>query len=285
VKSSAPPPEPVPTRFPRLPAEPGPDDPTSLTRTTMSIPVIRPPVAVRRPDDGDDAPSLQPHPVRPAATAATSIFTTPVSSAKAPTGPVPTTTAAMPRPVAPKPMSAVAAAGIDPSERAAAYRSAITVTLTGTRTASVGRTTSSDWASPGAPLAGPLLGEQEPFESRGSAPAPAVEPEPEPGDDRAAGPRPRPPSSGWANDLAPDPSRPASTIVPQRRRGSSKVKKRKPQEAEQAPRVLLDPEPAWAPTEPPDLPAGRSRLLSAVVFWAPALILLVLAGAVVWVVR
>jgi hypothetical protein len=79
----------------------------------------------------------------------------------------------------------------------------------------------------------------------------------------------------WS-DLA-DPGQPSTTIVPQRGRTTRSSRRRG-----SAPDVAND-----TPQLP--VPAGdaaeRSRLLSLIVFWAPAIILLVLAGVVVWVVR
>ena len=81
-----------------------------------------------------------------------------------------------------------------------------------------------------------------------------------------------------------DTARPASTVVPVRGRPGSKKRKKASQQTAQDPQgspvSFLD-----QPVADVEIDADRSRLVSAIVFWAPALVLLVLAAAVVWVVR
>jgi hypothetical protein len=263
------------------------NDPTSVTRTTSSIPVIRPPSPVRRPDD-DSAATTELRPVRLAVPDAKAIFTMPVAADKGATGPVPTTTDAMPRPVAPKPP----AREVDGPEPATPYRAAVTLTMpAGRQAAAADRPAASEPPRPRIPAITETDARQ-PGSAQVNAPE-ATHSEPGGRDTTFEGrPSHLPPvrtlSSAWPDDLSPDVSRPASTIVPQRGRGRSKVKKRREAVAEPVPHVPATAEPAWTPEDRSDAPpeeAERSRLLSVIVFWAPAFILLVLAGAVVWVVR
>jgi hypothetical protein len=132
----------------------------------------------------------------------------------------------------------------------------------------------------------PLTGFPPPGPSPALGPVPALGPIP-PAPQQA-------PAGSWPHDLAVDPSRPASTIVPNRRGGLRRARKeggRRPDQQGSAPSYPPAPQQQAAEERPPEYgnleldEAERSRLLSVIVFWAPAMILLILAAVVIWVVR
>jgi hypothetical protein len=98
-------------------------------------------------------------------------------------------------------------------------------------------------------------------------------------DDPAAG---GPATAAWPG--VGDPGQPATTIVPGRGKGARKVPGRsKPGRVAGEDHLVAEPDGGPMPAELRE--AERSRLVSLMVFWAPALILLFLAALVVWVVR
>ena len=275
-------------------------------RPTGPVPVIRPPVQLRRPDDDEPTDvSTQPTVVRPAPGMPTAkeLFTAPVARPKDGSGDPedpgarpgaanlapPQAPPAVPSPVAPKPPSLEAS--LDPA--AMAGRSGPTVPFP----------TSSPGQRPGTssvvlPLSGPARGPSLPPSGLMPAAASQAPPFPagppavaagsaSPGPDADLWPGPSGPGllggdlqrAPWA-DLS-DPARPSTTIVPARGRGSRASRRRDRPVDTGHQHVAAD-----EPSLEGDVDGqARSRMLSLMVFWAPAIILLVLAGIVVWVVR
>jgi hypothetical protein len=92
----------------------------------------------------------------------------------------------------------------------------------------------------------------------------------------APGTTPEPAWSGFG-----DPGQPATTIVPSRGRGSRGLRRGSRKEAPDDHAGSAPDLDHLADFDEPD----RSRLVSLIVFWAPAIILLLLAGVVIWSVR
>jgi hypothetical protein len=305
--------------------------------TTSSIPAIKPQVSVRRPDepfeDTEHTTVVRRVEASPAAAAAQALFTTPASGKQSrpagtdpaavgpdapwgmpasanvtpsdalapqvPSAPpvnlaIPPAAAAMPRPVSPKSSTAE-----EPDGAERRFRSTVTVTMPAVPAGMP--------PLPGGPStsAFPADHSRDPDDDLSpdhggtvSAPSGSVG-----WGSPGAGGSP----ATWPGDLAVDPGRPASTVVPRRGRGVAK-KARQDRKLFKGASAQV-PAPAAGPAALSDIPApvavpepgpqpgpvagpvgaldegDRSRLLSMIVFWAPAVVLLLLAAVVVWAVR
>jgi hypothetical protein len=330
------PPQPMST--PKLqPAEPAtrsqrlPDGETTVT-TTASIPVIRPPVQVRRPDEDKAAATAETRSLRVTPPNAKALFSTPVGAkgadgrgvegwpAPAPSAPEavnvapPTQALAPPHPVAPKTTVSGSPAPEDPEPGPTRQ----VVVIPGTASSTAGWAPSgpkpSAAAAPSAiapppvvvpaPMAGPPPVVAPPVVAPPVAAAPAaVTPafsEPDlpprllaaPGTPPAWGNHPDPGMSEWlgelrgSDDAGQQPAfgfaaqtNLAQTVVPGRGREARQNRKAADRDKRSEERSAQ----RFQAAEPPD--GDRGRWLSLLVFWAPAMILLLLAGVVIWLVR
>ena len=236
-------------------------------RPTSGMPVIRPAAPVRRPDDDGPADSdsqtmiVRRSGARPeqAAPTAKELFTAPVARPKdgAPGGDAGDgegpATANLAPPLAPSPV---------PSPVAPKPPS-LEVTLD--PSTMPGRGAPGAPPVPGPPVPGPAFGPTR------TAPEPARHQDPT--REEPDGP------TGWVPSAGN--GRAATTVVPSRGRGSRARRGSRPGSPEDA--LVMARDDRFDVVEEDG--ADRGRLLSLAVFWAPALILLVLAGVVVWMVR
>jgi hypothetical protein len=315
--------------------------PTQAGPSTASIPVIRPPVQVRRPDADPASATAETRSLRVTPPDAKAMYRTPTGPANAvPPAPVP----APPRPVTPKAPGAgdggadtartrrvVVIPATAPSAETAAPGTA-TWTSTSTPAGMTSTTSASASPPPAAREPGPVRpsGTAAPSDRTQRADARAqLHPSDAGtadwlgelrGDDAASASGESSPAQLWGRGFSADQAA-ASTIVPTRGRAAKRQRRaaEKARKAEATATIKSmrrakgsDPSPAPPPPPPPPpqeavpppLPVppafeadaqyaelddleenDRSRWVSMLVFWAPALILLLLAGLVIWLVR